>query len=198
MTGVRDMPHRGPNNEEPAAELSPEDLDALPKVAKGKTFAARRDTAIMSLFKDSGVRLAELAGLTLADIDLKRRSAVVTGKGGKMRTVRFTRPTASALGQYLKERAKQRRAPEPDLWLSVTGKGGMTGDGIYQLIKRRGEQAGVKVHPHQFRHTFSHNWLDNGGEEWDLGELNGWESPQMLRSTPGAPRPAVPATPTTV
>jgi len=46
---------------------------------------------------------------------------------------------------------------------------------------RRGRQAGVEVFPHRFRHHFSHTWLDRGGAEGDLMELNGWTSPQMLR-----------------
>jgi integrase len=46
---------------------------------------------------------------------------------------------------------------------------------------RRGRQCGVDVFPHRFRHHFSHTWLDRGGAEGDLMELNGWTSPQMLR-----------------
>jgi integrase len=52
---------------------------------------------------------------------------------------------------------------------------------FYQIITRRGHQAGVVVYPHRFRHHFSHTWLDRGGPEGDLMELNGWSSPQMLR-----------------
>jgi integrase/recombinase XerD len=51
----------------------------------------------------------------------------------------------------------------------------------YQMIARRGRQCGVAVHPHRFRHHFSHTWLGRGGAEADLMELNGWSSPQMLR-----------------
>jgi integrase len=65
------------------------------------------------------------------------------------------------------------------LWLGMHG-GPMTVSGIYQMIERRGREAGVEVNPHKFRHTFSHNWLDNGGAEGDLMGLNGWPSPQML------------------
>ena len=43
-----------------------------------------------------------------------------------------------------------------------------------------GRQCGVNVYPHRFRHHFSHTWLDRGGAERDLMELNGWTSPQML------------------
>ena len=56
----------------------------------------------------------------------------------------------------------------------------MTASGIYQAVVRRGRQCGVDVWPHRFRHHFSHTWLERGGPEGDLMELNGWSSPQML------------------
>ena len=43
-----------------------------------------------------------------------------------------------------------------------------------------GRQCGIEVFPHRFRRHFSHTWLDHGGAEGDLMELNGWTSPQML------------------
>ena len=49
------------------------------------------------------------------------------------------------------------------------------------MIARRGRQCGADAWPHRFRHHFSHTWLDRGGAEGDLMELNGWSSPQMLR-----------------
>jgi integrase/recombinase XerD len=48
------------------------------------------------------------------------------------------------------------------------------------MIERRGLESGVEVNPHKFRHTFTHVFLDRGGAEGDLMELNGWSSPQML------------------
>jgi integrase len=53
--------------------------------------------------------------------------------------------------------------------------------GIYQIVARRGRECGLHAWPHRFRHHFSHTWLDRGGAEGDLMELNGWSSPQMLR-----------------
>jgi hypothetical protein len=53
--------------------LSPEELEMLLKAARGKGFQNRRDMATISLFKDTGIRLSELAGLELTDIDVKRR-----------------------------------------------------------------------------------------------------------------------------
>ena len=52
--------------------------------------------------------------------------------------------------------------------------------GIYQIVARRGRQSEVNVYPHRFRHYFSQTWLDRGGAERDLTELNGWTSPQLL------------------
>jgi len=155
------------------------DLAALLDTCKGGGFQNRRDCAIISLFKDTGARLAELAGLSSDDISPREREATVTGKGDKQRTIKFTYDTARALDRYQRERAKHKMARMPALWLGVRG-GPMTASGVYQVIERRGRDAGVEVNPHKFRHTFSHVFLDRGGSEGDLMELNGWSSPQML------------------
>jgi integrase len=82
------------------------------------------------------------------------------------------------------------QAWRPQLWLGVNNRGPMTANGIYQMIARRGRQAGVDAWTHRFRHHFSHTWLDRGGAEGDLMELNGWSSPQMLRRYGGSARSA--------
>jgi integrase/recombinase XerD len=156
-----------------------DELAALLLTCKGGGFQNRRDFAVISLFKDAGMRLSELAGLAVADVRPASREADVTGKGDKQRTIRFTYDTSRALDRYLRERAKHRLARVPALWLGVRG-GAMTASGIYQMIERRGLEAGVEVNPHKFLHHFSHVFLDRGGAEGDLMELNGWSSPQML------------------
>jgi integrase len=81
--------------------------------------------------------------------------------------------------------------------LGVHNLGPMTANGIYQMITRRDRQAGVDAWPRRFRHHFSHTWLDCGGPEGDLMELNGWSSPQMLRRYgASAQRPGPPYLPT--
>jgi site-specific recombinase XerD len=165
-----------------------EELAALLGTCKGGGFQNRRDYAIISMFKDTGARLSELAGLATGDVSPREREAVVTGKGDKQRTIRFTYETARALDRYQRERARHKMAQAGALWLGVRGP--MTASGVYQVIERRGQEAGVEVNPHKFRHTFSHVFLDRGGAEGDLMELNGWTSPQMLarygRSARGA------------
>jgi integrase len=132
----------------------------------------------MVLF-DTGVRLGELTGMRLDDIDLRQRLAFVSGKTGT-RAVRFGNKTAIALDRYLRLRRGHRRADSPALWLGQDGP--MTASGIAQLLARRCEQAGIaRINPHRFRHSFAHEFLANGGQEGDLQRLAGWRSPLMLR-----------------
>jgi site-specific recombinase XerD len=163
------------------------ELSALEKTCQGSTFAARRDAAIIAVFTATGIRLSELAGIRYdpgdparSDLDLRAREIRIAGNGGKPRTVRIGHQAARSLDRYLRARARHPRAWRPQLWLGVNNRGPLTAGGIYQAVARRGRQAGVSVYPHRFRHHFSHTWLDRGGAERDLMELNGWTSPQML------------------
>jgi integrase/recombinase XerD len=159
------------------------ELAALLATCKGGGFENRRDYAVLCMFRDTGMRLSELAGLELGEkiLDLRACEAMVTGKGSKQRRVRFGYDAARAVDRYLRERARHAQARSPRVWLGIRNRGPMTPSGIYQMVERRGQQSGVEVHPHKFRHHFSHTWLDKGGAEGDLMELNGWTSPQMLR-----------------
>ena len=140
------------------------------------------------MFRATGIRLSELAGIRYhaddterSDLDLWQREITIRGKNGKARIVKIDYQTARTLDRYIRARARHAQAWRPQLWLGVNNRGPMTANGIYQMIVRRGRQCGVSVYPHRFRHHFSHTWLDRGGPEGDLMELNGWTSPQMLR-----------------
>ena len=173
------------------------ELSELDKACRGSTFAQRRDAAILAVFRASGIRLAELAGIRYdpddpgrSDLDLDRREIHVRGKGGRDRTVRIDHEAARRVDRYLRVRARHEQAYRLGLWLGTGGRGPLTGNGIYQMARRRGDQAGVRMYPHRFRHHFSHTWLDRGGAEGDLMELNGWSSPQMLHRYGGSARGA--------
>jgi integrase/recombinase XerD len=162
--------------------IDTERLAALIKLCeKGRDFESRRDAAMLRLFAATGIRLAELTNLKLEDVDLTKCIAIVTGKGDKERVVKFDYSTAQALNRYLRIRAEHKLAHHPRLWLAIKNRGPMTPNGIRQVVERRGLAVGMHLHPHMFRHTFSHRWLDGGGAEGDLMELNGWESPAMVR-----------------
>jgi site-specific recombinase XerD len=176
-----------------------EELARLEQACAGRAFAQRRDTAIIAVFKATGIRLAELADLRYdtgdpqrSDIDLRQREITVRGKG-KDRIVRIGRQAARSLDRYIRARSRHGQAWQPQLWLGVNNREPLTAAGIYQIIARRGRQCGVNLFPHRFRHHFSHTSLDRGGPEGDLMELNGWASPQdappLRRQRPQCPRP---------
>jgi integrase/recombinase XerD len=165
-----------------------QELSALERACAGRSFTQRRDTAIIAVFTATGIRLSELAGIRYhpddprgSDIDLWQREITVCGKGRKDRIVKIGHQAALSLDRYLRARAQHAQGARPQLWLGAGSREPLSADGIYQMIARRGQQAGVAVHPHRFRHHFAHTWLDRGGPEGDLMELCGWSSPQMLR-----------------
>ena len=165
-----------------------EELSALQKACQGWSFTQRRDAAILAVLTATGIRAGELAVIRhdpgdprRSDLDLMQREIAVRGKSGRQRVVRIGHQVARALDRYIRARAGHAQAHRPELWLGVHNRGPMTANGIYQMIARRGRQAGVDAWPHRFRHHFSHTWLDRGGPEGDLMELNGWACPQMLR-----------------
>lgn len=165
----------------PVAMLSDTEMKELLANCAGKSFDELRDQAIIRLFMDSGMRRAELTGLALDDVDLDENVAVVMGKGRRPRSCPFGHKTARALDRYIRARAKHRLAGTTGaLWLTRFGP--MTDSAMGQMVRRRGEQVGIKgLHPHQFRHGFADAWLTAGGNEGDLMRLAGWRSRTMLQ-----------------
>jgi len=166
--------------EKPVPLLSREEIDRLLAACKGSDFTARRDTAIVRLLLDSGMRVTELVGIAVADLDFDHDVVIVMGKGRRQRGAPFGNKTAEALRRYLRVRDKHAQSGHHDaLWLGP--KGPMTDSGIRQMLERRGENAQVDgLHPHRFRHQFVHEWLAAGHNETDLMRLAGWRSRQML------------------
>ena len=125
------------------------------------------------------LRRTELLSLRVGDVSFEYDVIQVLGKGGRQRAVPFGHKTARALDRYLRVRATHKDAHEEWLWLGKRGP--WTDDGLRHMLHRRGEQAGVPgLHPHQFRHTFAHAWLAQGGHETDLMRIAGWRSRAML------------------
>jgi site-specific recombinase XerD len=165
--------------EQPVPVIPDDGLRRLLRACDGKDFEARRDTALLMLLLDTGARRDELMSRTLTDLDLDLDVLLVLGKGRRERALPFGRTSALALDRYLRVRDRHKDAYLPWLWLGLRGR--LTEWGLVQMLRRRGQQAGLPgLHPHQFRHTFAHQWLAEGGAEVDLMRLAGWESRVMV------------------
>jgi site-specific recombinase XerD len=166
--------------DKPVPVVPEEALKRLFGVCAGNTFEARRDTALLMLLLDTGARRAEMADLQLADVDLDLDVLLVLGKGRRERSLPFGRRAGEALDRYLRARARHKHTALPWLWLGKQGQ--LTDAGLRMMLRRRGRQAGIPgLHAHQFRHTFAHAWLAQGGTETDLMRIAGWKSRAMLQ-----------------
>jgi site-specific recombinase XerC len=156
------------------------DLKRLLKAVSGSGFEERRDKAIIGLFIDVGLRISEMAGINLDDIDLgERELRVMQAKGRRPRLIRFVKETRSDVQRYLLVRSRHPHADDDALWLGKRGR--LLASGIYRTVQRRCEEAGIPpINPHKFRHTMSHLYLRNGGSEGDLMRLAGWRSRAMV------------------
>lgn len=163
--------------------LSDEEHTAILACCGGKSFADRRDTAIILLLIDTGLRIAELVSLKVEDINLTNRKFGIWGKGNKYRFVGFGNSAGLALARYLRERATHRCADLPELWLSTRLHRSLSVNGLQHMLNRRGKAAGIagNLYAHRFRHDFSHRWQEAGGSEHGLMMIAGWSSSKMPR-----------------
>lgn len=172
----------------PVAVLTDEQLRELLKVCRGQGFEELRDTALVRLLLDTGMRRAEAAHLRgrlgpagdiVGDIDLDNAVAVVVGKGNRIRACPFGVKTAQALGRYLRVRAQHPLQHVDALWLGRRGP--LTENGLLQALRRRGDRAGISgLFAHAFRHTWAHQMLDAGMQEGDVMRLAGWRTRDMV------------------
>src|SRR5271166_7131768 len=129
MAGLK--PPRVPDK--PVPVFTAGDLPRLERACAGRAFAERRDAALIAVFRATGMRLSELAGIRYdpddprrSDIDLWHRELTVQGKGRKTRVVKISFDAARSLDRYLRVRARHAQAYRPQLWLGVSNRGPMT------------------------------------------------------------------------
>jgi site-specific recombinase XerD len=132
----------------------------------------RRDDAVLELLYGSGLRVAELCGLDLDDVDLRGRKITVVGKGSKQRQVLMHELCASALASWINEaRSPMMRASSPEAALFFNTRGNRLGPrDVRRLLDRRSP---VPTHPHALRHTFATHLLDGGADLRVVQELLG-------------------------
>ena len=144
------------------------------------TDLGKRDRAMLELMYATGVRVAELTTLNLADIDFRNQLIRVTGKRRKQRIVPFGDPAANAIRDYLKVRDKfLSSAPisereEEALFLNYQGTR-ITTRSVGRMVEKYIKIcAGVhRISPHALRHSFATHLLDSGADLRDIQELLG-------------------------
>jgi integrase/recombinase XerC len=178
------------------AHLSEGEMTALLDAPAGDTALSRRDRAILELFYASGLRLGELTGLDVEDVNLSAKMVRVLGKGGKERIVPFNGSTAKAVRAYLSDRQalvagaagavayrtasstnaqRDRRGRRRDA-LFVNYRGGrLTVRSVDRLVRRYVAATNTRtgISPHALRHSFATHLLQNGADLRAIQELLG-------------------------
>lgn len=141
-----------------------------------------RDRAVLELLYASGIRVSELVGLDVGDLDLDRLTMTVLGKGAKQRTVPFGVPALGAVVDYLRTgrpalRERGKGAAGDALFLGVSGKR-LSTRAVYDLVSRAlsAYPGGGPRGPHTLRHTAATHLLDGGADLRAVQELLGHSS----------------------
>jgi integrase/recombinase XerC len=172
------------------AHLSEQEMTALLDAPAGDTALSRRDRAILELFYASGLRLSELTGLDVDDVNLSGRMVRVLGKGRKERLVPFNGATGDAIRAYLKDReqliggaravpAAKRQADRhgrrrDPLFVNYRG-GRLTVRSVDRLVRRyvAASTPRTGISPHALRHSFATHLLQRGADLRAIQELLG-------------------------
>ena len=164
------------------AFLSVDEMLELLKVHNDNSVLGLRNHAMLEIFYSSGLRLSELAGLNLIDLDFKQKLVKVRGKGRKERIVPIGGPALKAVQEYLgkigeiKQNAREDAFKEP-LFLNVHGER-ITTRSIARIVNEVTARSGIgrKISPHALRHSFATHLLNAGADLRSIQELLGHES----------------------
>ena len=168
--------------------MAVDEMGALLAAPDAATPLGLRDRAILELFYASGLRLSELVGLDLEDVNLPGRMVRVLGKGGKERIVPFNPVAAAAIREYLPARrglvlraprdatpasGRARRMGDP-LFVNYRG-GRLSSRSVARMVRRCVTQVGAQrgISPHALRHSFATHLLERGADLRAIQELLG-------------------------
>ncbi len=147
---------------------------AVISAPSGNSWQVFRDRAILELLYATGIRVGELASLTMNKINIAEDMIKVEGKGKKERVVPVGRPAMNALAEYLE---KKPHRGEETVFLNSKGKP-LTERSVERMVDKYARKASIgrKITPHTFRHTFATHMLENGADLRTVQELLGHES----------------------
>jgi integrase/recombinase XerC len=171
LVGTPKREHRLP------AHLGESEMTTLLEMPDTTRPLGRRDRAILELFYASGLRLSELVGLSLGDVNLKGRMVRVLGKGRKERIVPFNRATETALRAWLIDRealAADTRASGQPLFVNYQGSR-LSTRSVDRLVRKYVAVCSTRfgISPHALRHSFATHLLERGADLRAIQELLG-------------------------
>lgn len=157
--------------------MNEQDARTLVESITGNDPLDRRDRAILELFYASGLRLSELITARLENLSLEEGWIRVTGKGAKTRLSPVGGAAREALEAYLthsRPTLVKTKKTQSHIFLSQLG-GPLTRERVWQIVKKRAEQAGLgtQIHPHLLRHSFATHLLNNGADLRVIQEMLG-------------------------
>jgi len=141
---------------------------------QGDDWITVRDRAMLELFYSSGLRLSELTGLDIQDVDLRHGSVRVTGKGNKTRELPVGRFAREAIQAWLKVRDQEKVLDDKALFISKQGKR-IHQRTVQQRLKQHSVKQGMDnmIHPHMLRHSFASHMLESSSDLRAVQELLG-------------------------
>ena len=156
--------------------LEAAEISALLEAPRSDSSVHWRDRAILEFLYATGVRVSELVGLRLTDLDLEERLCTVLGKGSKERMVPLGGPACVALSRYLGEVRSALDKGEGDgcVFLNQRGRS-LSRTAVWKIVKEAARLAGIerKVSPHVLRHAFATHLLEGGADLVAVQELLG-------------------------
>jgi len=165
--------------------LSEDEVTSLVEAVVGHDPVARRDRAILEVLYGTGMRISELVGLSLRDVDVEGGFARVFGKGAKERIVPLIGMAAEAMAAWLAPSG--RGAMEPERWarrgdseaVFLNARGGrLSRQGAWLVVRKHGDRVGLgdRLSPHVLRHSCATHLLDHGADIRVVQELLGHAS----------------------
>jgi integrase/recombinase XerC len=138
------------------------------------TAVARRDRAVLELLYGAGLRVSECCGLREPDVDLRRRTVTVVGKGSKVRRLPLGEPALAAVREYVRAgRRELAKADSPEqLFLNRLGRA-LTPRDARRILERHPLPDGRILHPHALRHAYATHLLEGGADLRAVQELLG-------------------------
>jgi integrase/recombinase XerD len=147
--------------------LSLDDVETLLSSPDENSVEGARDKAMLEVLYATGIRVSELVGLELNDVNFELGYVLVYGKGGKERIVPLGEEAKKKLSNYLKLSRPKLLQVRTSIYLFVTRRGGkMTRQGFWKLIKNYANKIGInqRVSPHTLRHSFATHLLERGAD----------------------------------